>query len=324
MRESPSRPGIIWIGTDDGNLQVSQNGGDTFTNVYDNIAGAPKRYALISRIEPSHFDPGTAYVAVDNHKTDDWKPYLFKTTDYGKTWTSVAGNLPDKGQINALREDYDNPNLLFVGTEFGLYVTLDGGKEWKKFMNNMPSVRVDDILIHPRDRDLIVATHGRSIWICDDITPLEQMHANSATDLALFDPRPAVEWKNDPSAQRHVGNRDFRGAQPAGRNRHQCLVQVRSRRRQGRVPARHHRGQHHEHRCQGRHESLPVEHARAGASRGGGGTRTRRAGAVADVAAAAPRACPSWPPDAAASAVAAVDSVLARPSARRSSPAPTW
>ena len=216
MRESPSRPGVIWIGTDDGNLQVSQNGGDTFTNVYGNIPGAPKPYALISRIEPSHFDPGTAYVAVDAHKTDDWKPYLFKTTDYGKTWTSVAGNLPAKGQINALREDYDNPNLLFVGTEFGLYVTLDGGKEWKKFMNNLPSVRVDDILIHPRDRDLIVATHGRSIWICDDITPLEQMHAHSASDLALFDPRPAVEWKNDPSAQRHVGNRDFRGANPQG------------------------------------------------------------------------------------------------------------
>ena len=175
VRESPSRPGVIWIGTDDGNLQVSQDGGETFTNVYGNIAGAPKGYAHISRIEPSHFDPATAYVAVDNHRNDDWKPYLFKTTDYGKTWVNVASNLPAKGNINALREDYDNPNLLFVGTEFGLYVTLDGGKEWKKFMTNLPSVRVDDILIHPRDRDLIVATHGRSIWIADDITPLEQL-----------------------------------------------------------------------------------------------------------------------------------------------------
>ena len=112
---------------------------------------------------------------LDNHRNDDWKPYLFKTTDYGKTWTNVTGNLPAKGNINALREDYDNPDLLFVGTEFGLFVTLDGCKEWKKFMTGLPSVRVDDILIHPRDRDLIVATHGRSIWIADDITPLEQL-----------------------------------------------------------------------------------------------------------------------------------------------------
>ena len=116
----------------------------------------------ISRIEPSHFDPGTAYVALDNHRNDDWKPYLFKTTDFGKTWTNVTGNLPAKGNINALREDFDNPNLLFVGTEFALFVTVDGGKDWKKFMTGLPSVRVDDILIHPRDRDLIVATHGRS------------------------------------------------------------------------------------------------------------------------------------------------------------------
>jgi hypothetical protein len=216
VRESPSRPGVIWIGTDDGNLHVSQNGGDTFTNVYANIPGAPKPYALISRIEPSHFDPGTAYVAVDAHKNDDWKPYLFKTTDFGKTWSSVAGNLPARGHINALREDFDNPGLLFVGTEFGLFVTLDGGRDWKKFMPNMPSVRVDDILIHPRDRDLIVATHGRSIWIAEDITPLEQMRPNPAGDVALFDPRPAVLWKSDLSAQRHVGNRDFRANNPQG------------------------------------------------------------------------------------------------------------
>ena len=109
VRESPSKPGVIWVGTEDGNLQVSQDGGETFTNVIGNVAGAPKGYTHISRIEPSHFDPGTAYVAIDNHRSDDWKPYLFKTTDYGKKWVSVAGNLPAKGNINALREDYDNP-----------------------------------------------------------------------------------------------------------------------------------------------------------------------------------------------------------------------
>jgi hypothetical protein len=103
-----------------------------------------------------------------------------------------------------------------VGTEFGLFVTLDGGKEWKKFMHNLPTVRVDDLLIHPRDRDLIVATHGRSIWIADDISPLEQLKSNPANDVALFDPRPAVLWKNDPSAQRHIGNRDFQAKNPQG------------------------------------------------------------------------------------------------------------
>jgi hypothetical protein len=219
IRESPSRPGVIWIGTDDGNLQVSQDDGETFTNVYGNIQGAPPAphgWVQISRIEPSHFDPGTAYVALDNHRNDDWKPYLFKTTNYGRSWTNVTGDLPGKGNINALREDYDNPNLLFVGTEFGLFVTMDQCKTFKKFMNNLPSVRVDDILIHPRDRDLIVATHGRSFWIADDITPLEQYKANPSSDVVLFEPRPAIQWKNDLSATRSVASRDFRGQNPSG------------------------------------------------------------------------------------------------------------
>jgi photosystem II stability/assembly factor-like uncharacterized protein len=216
VRESPSKPGVIWIGTDDGNLQLSQDGGETFSNVVDNIPDAPKGYVQISRIEPSHFDPATAYVALDNHRNDDWKPYLFKTTDYGKSWTNVTGNLPELGNINALREDYDNPRLLFVGTEFGLFVTMDGGKQWQKFMTNLPNVPVDDILIHPRDRDLIVGTHGRSIWIADDITPLEHLKAGDDRGLILFDPRPAIQWKNDPQVQRHAANRQFKAPNPQG------------------------------------------------------------------------------------------------------------
>lgn len=216
VRESPAKPGIIWTGTDDGNLHVSLDGGDTFTNVYGNIKGAPRGYVQISRIEPSHFDPGTCYVALDPHRLDDWAPYLFKTTDYGKTWTNVTADLPKKGNINALREDLENPDLLFVGTEYGLYVTLDGAKSWQKFMTGLPSVRVDDILIHPRDRDLIIATHGRSIWIMDDISPLERMHKVKGENITLFDPRPAVLWKNDPMAQRHATNREFIGKNPQG------------------------------------------------------------------------------------------------------------
>jgi photosystem II stability/assembly factor-like uncharacterized protein len=216
IRESPSNPSVLWIGTDDGNLQVTRDAGQTFTNVYKNIGGAPQGYVQISRIEPSHFDPGTAYVALDNHRNDDWKPYLFKTADYGKSWSNVAGNLPVKGPINALREDYDNPNLLFVGTEFGLSVSLNAGKEWSKFMTNLPSVRIDDLLIHPRDRDLIVATHGRSIWVADDITPLEQIKPFGSPDLVLLEPRAAVLWKNDPQAMRRATNRDFVGQNPQG------------------------------------------------------------------------------------------------------------
>ena len=216
VRESPSKPGIIWIGTDDGNLQVSQDDGTTFTNVYGNLPGAPQGYIQISRIEPSHFDPGTCYVAIDAHRVDDWAPYLYKTTDYGKTFTNVTANLPANGNINALREDLENPDLLFVGTEFGMYVTLDGAKTWTKFMNGLPSVRVDDILIHPRDRDLIIGTHGRSIWIMDDISPLEHMKQAENQDVTLFEPRPAVLWKNDIQAQRHVANREFVGENPQG------------------------------------------------------------------------------------------------------------
>ncbi len=216
VRESPSKPGVIWIGTDDGNLHISQDGGETFTNVYANIPNAPKGYVQISRIEPSHFDPATAYVALDAHRLDDWAPYLYKTTDYGKTWTNVTCNLPPKGNINALREDLVNPDLLFVGTEFGLFVSLDGAKSWKPFMNNMPSVRVDDILIHPREHDLIVATHGRSIWIMDDIGPLEHLQQTEGKNVTLFEPRPAVLWKNDIQAQRHVATQDFIGRNPSG------------------------------------------------------------------------------------------------------------
>jgi len=214
VRESPSKPGIIWIGTDDGNLQVSKDGGDTFTNVYANLPGAPQGYIQVSRIEPSHFDPGTAYVAIDAHREDDWAPYLYKTTDYGKTFTNVTANLPPLGNINALREDLENPDLLFVGTEFGMFISLDGSKSWTRFMNGMPTVRVDDILIHPRDRDLIVGTHGRSIWIMDDISPLEHMKKDA--DLTLFEPRAAILWKNDITAQRHVANREFVGVNPQG------------------------------------------------------------------------------------------------------------
>jgi photosystem II stability/assembly factor-like uncharacterized protein len=207
ISESPVLPGVVWAGTDDGNLQVSRDGGQTFVEVGKNLTGLPPNHMhWISRIDASHFDPGTAYVAVDGHRSDDLKPYVFVTRNYGQTFESVTGDLPAYGNVQVIREDPKNRNLLYVGTEFGLFVSLDGGKQWKKFMNNYPTVRTDDILVHPRDNDLIVATHGRSVWIADDITPLQQLTADvQAQDAFLFDIRPAIAYLNDQQHGQQVG-----------------------------------------------------------------------------------------------------------------------
>jgi hypothetical protein len=160
----------------------------------------------MSRIDASHFDAATAYVAVDGHRSDDLKPYLFVTHDYGATWQSVANNLPAYGNIQVVREDPKNKDLLYVGTEFGLFVSMTGGRDWKPFMNDFPTVRVDDILIHPRDGDLIVATHGRSVFIADDITPLQQLTpAVLAEDATLFEIRPAVAYLTDVTLSQQIG-----------------------------------------------------------------------------------------------------------------------
>ena len=183
--ESPLVAGIVWVGTNDGNVQVSRDGGATWKNVVDNVKGVPQE-THVSRVEPSHFDGGTAYVSFDNHRRDDHKPYVFVTRDFGQTWTSISSNLPD-GNVNVIREDPKNRNLLYLGTEYAFYISLNGGREWKRFMTGLPTVRIDDILVHPRDNDLIVGTHGRSIWIVDDITPLQQMsEAVTTADAHLF------------------------------------------------------------------------------------------------------------------------------------------
>jgi len=214
VSESPVTAGVVWAGTDDGNLQVSRDGGQTFTNVTANLPGLPADNAYwVSRIDASHFDAATAYVAVDGHRSDDLHPYVFVTHDYGKSFQSISGNLPAYGNVQVVREDPKNANLLFVGTEFGLYTSLDAGHSWQKFMGDYPTVRTDDILIHPRDGDLIVATHGRSVWIADDITPLEQLTPQvAAEDAALFDVRPAVAWVTDVTTQQQLaGEKVFVG-----------------------------------------------------------------------------------------------------------------
>jgi photosystem II stability/assembly factor-like uncharacterized protein len=216
IAESPVLPGVIWVGTNDGNVQVSRDGGATWKNVGDNVPGVPKE-THVSRVEASHFDAGTCYVSFDNHRVDDLKPYVFVTRDFGASWTAIANNLPPWGNVNVIREDPKNRNLLFAGTEFGLYASLNGGAEWKRFLNGMPVVRIDDILIHPREGDLIVGTHGRSIYILDDLTPLQQLNDKVAgEDAHLFDVRPGVMWATDVTLTQSVGGaKHFRGENPA-------------------------------------------------------------------------------------------------------------
>ena len=214
VSESPVLPGVIWVGTNDGNVQVTRDGGDTWKNVVANIKGAPDE-THVARVEASHFDAGTCYVVLDAHRTDDHKPYVYVTKDYGQTFTSIAANLP-MGNANVIREDPKNRNLLYLGTEYALYVSVNAGKEWKRFMTGLPTVRIDDLLIHPRDNDLIVGTHGRSIWIVDDITPLQQLtDAVMKADVTLFPPRPGVAWRTDTQLSINVGgNKHFRGENP--------------------------------------------------------------------------------------------------------------
>ncbi len=219
ISESPVMPGVVWAGTDDGNLQVSTDGGRTFTEVAQNLPGLPpgNRY-WISRIDASHFDAATAFVSVDGHRSNDLHPYVFVTHDYGKTFRSISSNLPAYGNVQVVRQDPKNKDLVFVGTEFGLYVSINGGESWEKFMNGYPTVRTDDILIHPRDGDLIVATHGRGIWIADDITALEQYTpAVAAEAVHLFDVRPAVDYLNDRQEGQHLGGQQVFIAENAPR-----------------------------------------------------------------------------------------------------------
>ena len=195
--ESPVSPRILWAGTDDGNVQVTRDGGATWTNVARNLKGLPKANLYVARIEASHFDSATAYIAIDGHRSDVFTPLVFVTTDFGKTWRPLAGNLPAGGPVKALREDPANPDLLFAGTEFALWFTVDRGKSWNRFRNGLPTVAFDDIQVHPRDRDLIVGTHGRSIYILDDILALEQLTPAVRDSAAwLFTIRPAQPfWK---------------------------------------------------------------------------------------------------------------------------------
>ncbi len=213
LAESPLKAGLLWAGTDDGKLWITTNDGADWTDLTANLP-APARGQWIFRIEASSHDPNIAYMAVDAHRMGNYSPLLYRTADGGRSWQGIAAGLPVDGPVKVVREDPKNPNLLFAGTEFGLFVSLNRGGHWVKF-GGMPTVAVDDILIHPRDADLVIGTHGRSLYIVDDIRPLQDLTAELAEqDAFIFRPRDAHGVHLLPGSSDWTGKADFRGANP--------------------------------------------------------------------------------------------------------------
>jgi photosystem II stability/assembly factor-like uncharacterized protein len=216
LAESPLEKGVLWAGSDDGLVHVSRDDGKTWTNVTAAVAGL-KANSPVSHVEPSRAAAGTAYVAVDRHMFDDFRPYLYKTTDLGKTFSALSTTgLPDKGYVHVVREDPKNSSLLYAGTELGLYASWDGGRSWSRLHGkNLPPVAVHDILVHPRENDLILATHGRALFILDDATPVQTIaSADLAKPAHLFPVRAGVRFAQK-MTRYGLGDEPFKGPNPA-------------------------------------------------------------------------------------------------------------
>ncbi|HEX6462983.1 MAG TPA: hypothetical protein VFZ98_00965 [Vicinamibacterales bacterium] len=194
MSESPVKPGVIWVGTDDGKLQLTQTGGSSWTDLTSALAaaGAPVD-RWISRVFASPYDAGAAFVSKNGFRNDDFTPYLYRTTDYGKTWTPIAGNLPNAA-INVVVQDRKKRDLLIVGSDIGVFVSIDGGAHWTQMKANLPTVAVHDLTIHPRENDLVLGTYGRAFWT-GDITPLQELTPELFDKAAyLFDIEPRARY----------------------------------------------------------------------------------------------------------------------------------
>ena len=198
LAESPKQDGVLWAGTDDGLIHVTRDGGKNWANV------TPKEmpeWGMVSIIEASPFDVATAYAAVDVHKLDNFHPYIFKTTDFGKTWSKISGGLPDNSYVHVVREDPARKGLLYAGTETAVWVSFDDGSHWQLLQNNLPVTPIHDLIIH--GKDLVAATHGRSYWVLDDLSPLRQLTPPiSAEDAHLFAPAAAVRTRTGHTSRR--------------------------------------------------------------------------------------------------------------------------
>lgn len=213
LAESPVKAGVLWAGTDEGKLWRTDDDGANWTDLTASVPAAAKG-GRISSISPSASDVQVAYMSVDAHRDGNYAPLVFRTGDGGKTWTSIASNLPAESPVKVVREDSKNPKVLFLGTEFGLWTTVDGGRSWFK-LGDLPTVAVDDIHMQERDRDLIVATHGRSLYVIDDVGGLELLTpAVRAEPAHLFPPRPTLGFVPYPGFVDSNGNAVFRGSNP--------------------------------------------------------------------------------------------------------------
>jgi len=213
VSESPVQKGLIWAGTDDGNVWVTRDGGVNWTEVDAAIPAVPKGL-WVSRVVASVVDANTAYVSFDGHRSDNRATWLFRTSDGGRTWQNLSGGLAANQPVYVIEEDAKNPDLLFVGTEFGLQVSLDRGRTWQPMMNGLATVAVYDVVIHPRDRDVILGTHGHGIYVLDDISALEQWRPALAAKAAhLFTQRQATVWE-DMSRSGQMGDNTYAGQNP--------------------------------------------------------------------------------------------------------------
>ncbi len=213
ISESPIKAGVVWVGTDDGLVHITQDDGNTWTNVTENIKDVPQN-TWCSRVHASNFKLERAYATFDGHRTGDMKPYVFMTDDFGKTWTNITANLPANGSCYVIKEDLVNEDLLFVGTEFGLFVSFNKGQHWTRWKTNLATVAVHDIAIHPREKEIILGTHGRGIFIA----PIEGLQTlnieNRMKPFVLANPINAVKWVNFPGGGYGDGAWGYYGENP--------------------------------------------------------------------------------------------------------------
>ncbi len=215
LAESPKNPEVLWVGTDDGGLWVTRDGGKRWTNQTAKVGLPGRRW--VATVEASRFAEGRAYVAFDGHRSDDDRPYVYVTEDHGETWKSLAAKLPEFGSTRCLREDVVNPDLLYLGTEFAVFASLDRGASWARLNNNLPTVAIHEIAVHPTAGEIVAATHGRSLWILD-VTALRQVTPKVLqAKVHLYRPKDAVRWRLLPATggtnRRFVGQNPLPGAQ---------------------------------------------------------------------------------------------------------------